>query len=280
MSDLCFTVPQMSFEEMQSLGSDYWKQKLYQYNLIVVYDIQLERKQFAKLSELFGEPWPTEVYKLNGESVDADGVVDWSDKTRLKKIPLPWHQDSPTIPEYRTPIRLLYSVKIPDSESGKIINIDTVRFIESLSSFRLEQLENIEVCFKHLSDETQLYWYPLISVNKVTGKRGLNLNAIDIDLDYEGLKKHSNYRPGNTHIIAAREVSTGKSVSMSFLADLIKECNEMPGNRFEHSWYEGQLMVVSNLDQLHYRTAINEDVEEERLIFRKTVFHDYQRKGK
>ena len=259
-----------------SLGTEYCKEKLYQYNLIIVYDIHLERLQFAKLTELFGTPWPAKVYELNGENVDTDGVVDWSDKTRLKKMPLPWHQDSPTLPQYRTPIRLLYSVNIPDPNSGYIVNMDTVRFVSSMSDEELNNIKKIEVCFKHLQDPNQKHWYPLIVKNQVTGSQSLNLNAIDIDLDYEGLKKHKDYKPGNTHIVDARNKETGEKVSMLFLADLIKRCNEIPENRFEHRWKNNQLMIVSNLDQLHYRSAINEDIEEERLIWRKTVFHDYQ----
>lgn len=271
-----FKVSDTSVDEILDLGADYWKSKLYTYNTIIVDKIHLNKNEFNRVSALFGTPWPESVYLIHGESLsDKDnGLVNWDHDKGLKTNSLPWHQDNPWHPEYRFPIRILYSLLVEDSSSGILSFMDTVRYYESLDNSTKELYNNWELLIHDYRNTEVKFWYPFVQQNPVTGEKHLLINAIDIDVDFFGLKKSTMYEKGKTHIIAARNKFTHEEIKLEELAEEYKKCVNFSDNIYHHHWTKNQIVVFSNLNVVHCRSSLKEGVK--RLMYRKTLFHDYQ----
>lgn len=265
----------ITYAEIMAYGANYWKKQMYAHNVVIIDGVDLTRHQFTDVSTMFGNPWPRSMYELHGESLHELDVVNWSDKTGFKKVSIPWHQDNPYHLEWNHPVRILYSVNIPDSSTGILSFTDTSAFFNSLSYAEQQTLENWEIKVQFYKDKNIFNWVSLVQLNPVTGVKHLRLNAIDIDVDFDGLRKHSGYIPGNTHIVGARRKDDHTAIGMDSLADIIIRCTQLNGNIYHHRWAKNQIVVVSNLNVLHARSAIS-DTSEERLHYRKTLFHDYQ----
>lgn len=271
-----YKVGSTSLEEILELGPEFWKSKLYQHNTVIIDDINIDKDGFNKLSNLFGQPWPKELYQLHGESLsDPDQlVVDWNHNTGLKTLSLPWHQDNPWHPEYRFPIRIIYSLEIEDSTSGVLTFSDTAEYYKSLDHSTKQLYNSWELLVHDYRNPDRKFWYPFVQTNPVTGEHHLLINALDVDIDFFGLQKSAAYQKGKTHIISARNKFTNEEFDLNIIGEEYKKCINFSDNIYHHYWTANQIVVFSNLNVVHTRTALRENVK--RIMYRKTLFHDYQ----
>ena len=265
----------LAFNDIISKGTIFWKDIMYKHNVVLFEDIELSREQFGTVSDLFGHNWSKEIYELYAESHEKDNITNWSNRTGLKNTPLPWHRDMPFHESWCAPIRVLYSVSIPENKGGHLGYTDTSLLYDSLMQEEKNYFENLEVEITFYKDTNIRRWEDFILTNPVTNRKFFNVNAFDKNVDFYGLKKREDYIPGKTAIQSIRKKDTKKIVPLDVIVDVVKRSMKL--NFFEHRWKENQFLVTTNLDYIHCRTAIEES-EKERLLWRRTVFHDYQYK--
>jgi alpha-ketoglutarate-dependent taurine dioxygenase len=270
-----YKVGGLTSDKILELGPEFWKSKLYQHNTIIIDDIVLDKNSFNDVAKLFGVPWPEELYALHGEALSdrENKIVNWNHNTGLKTSSLPWHQDNPWHPVYRFPIRILYSIEVEDSTSGILTFADTVNYYQSLDSETQERYNSWELLVHDYRNPEIHFWYPFVQSNLVTGEMHLLINAIDIDVDFFGLRKSNIYQKGKTHVLAVRDKFTHADVGLEKLAQAYINCLEF-GQWYHHHWKSNQIVVFSNLNVVHSRSSLADNVK--RLMYRKTMFHDYQ----
>jgi alpha-ketoglutarate-dependent taurine dioxygenase len=271
-----FKVGKTNVDEVLSLGPTFWKNKLYTHNNIIIDGIKLDKSSFNEVSNLFGNPWPEELYLLHSESLsDKENIiVNWNHDTGLRLQSLPWHQDNPWNPIFRFPIRTLYSLEVEDPDSGILSFVDTVDFYNNLDVETKNFYNNLEILVHDYRNPERKHWYPFVQKNLVTGESHLLINAIDLDINFFGFKKSKEYKKGKTHIIAARNKLSQEEFKLEHLADEFIKCVSCSKEIYNHKWKENQLVVFSNLNVIHCRTGLKENAR--RIMYRRTIFHDYQ----
>jgi alpha-ketoglutarate-dependent taurine dioxygenase len=266
---------ELSFDDIVQYGESFWKDVMYKHNVVLFENIDLDRGQFAVVSDLFGHNWTKDIYDLYAESYEEDEITDWSNRTGLKNTPLPWHRDMPFHEKWCAPIRVLYSASIPENKGGHLGYTNTAVLYDNLTEKEQSYFENLEVEITFYKNTDIRRWEDFILINPITGQKFFNVNAFDKDVDFYGLRKRKDYIPGKTAIQSIRKKDTKEVVSLDIITDVVKSSVSL--DFFEHQWKEKQFLVTTNLDYVHCRTEI-EECEKERLLWRRTLFHDYQYK--
>ncbi len=265
----------MSCQQALSIDSKHWQDLLYKVNVIVIDHIDLTRESFYQLSLKFGIPWSKELHHLHGETIEEDMVVNWSDKSGLKKVCIPWHTDNSWHPTWRNPIRMLYGVAIPDPNSGCLNYLNlSYAYEHVLDDLEKEEIKNWQVLVQDYKNKNIQYWYPLIQKNPVSGKKSIFITAMDINSPEFGFTKAPGYQKGNTFLLKIKD-QHGNERPLSFLVEYAKKCMKIKGCFFEQKWKPKMLQIISNLDMVHCRTTLS-DIEDERMIWRKTIAHYFQ----
>ncbi|MCJ8276852.1 MAG: TauD/TfdA family dioxygenase [Bdellovibrionales bacterium] len=265
----------LSFESLMSISKEDWRQLLYDKNIIIIENIEMNKAEFVEFSHKLGRPWLQPLYVLHGEKMEDDGVVNWSDQTGLKKRPLPWHTDNPWHPEWKNPIRILYSRQIPDPESGVLHYLDLAHFLNHfMSAEEMNWLSQFKVLIQDYRKKERKYWYPLVYSNPVSGRISLHYTAMDLDSSIFGLQKEPDYKKGETFLLKI-ESSSGEQLPLNYLSEYIKRSLETEGCHFYQKWAPNMIQIMSNLDSAHMRTRVSESPLE-RKIWRKTIAHEYQ----
>ena len=267
-----------NYSQLMSATKASWKNLLYDRNIIIIENISLDRKQLVEFSFKLGCPWLKTLYQLHGESIEADGVVNWSDKTGIKKKSLPWHTDNSWHPIWRNPIRVLYGKQIPDPGSGVIhyLNLSYV-FNHLLSNEEKNWLSQFKVLIQDYRQKERKFWYPLVKNNPINGRKSLCITAMDYNSKIFGLQKESDYEKGNTFLLKVAN-SLGEELSLQYLSEYIQKSMNIDDCYFHQHWTPNMIQIISNLDSVHLRTRISNN-DTERVIWRKTIAHDYQVKN-
>ena len=264
-----------SFQEMMLFSKDFWKDLLYKSNIIIINSVSLSEEQFVQFSHQLGTPWTQAIYRLHGENMEANGIVYWSDKSGLHKKALCWHKDNSWSSKWRHPIRILFSVRIPDKNSGIIHYLDTSYIYNNiLSSKEKNRLSEYQVLIQDYKNKQRRFLYPLVQQNPISKKKSLFITAMDFNENFFGLKKDINYIKGNTFLLKVLHPS-GKELPLKYLVEYIKSTMKIKGCHFYKKWNKNTLQIISNLDVIHMRTKISNHPSE-RLIWRKTIAHDFQ----
>ncbi|MCZ0932379.1 MAG: TauD/TfdA family dioxygenase [Oligoflexia bacterium] len=267
-------IENISFDEMIKISKEKWKQILYDRNIIVIKDIDLSEEEFVKFSYKLGAPWGHKHYELHGERMESNGIVDWNDQSGLYKKSICWHRDN-SWSKWRHPVRILYSIQIPDENSGILFYLD-LRYIFNnlLSKEKQNWLNDHFVVVQNYRNKTQKFYYPLVETNPVTGQKSLFITAMDVDSNVFGLKKDKTYKKGNTFLLKVIHKS-GKELSLNYLVEYIEETMKIKECFFYQKWKPNMIQIMSNLDTAHMRTEISNHPKT-RLLWRKTIAHDFQ----
>ena len=264
-----------SFDEMISFSKKKWQKLLYNNNVIIINDVNLSEKEFVKFSYKLGIPWSHEHYKLHGEKMEDNGIINWNDQSGLYKRMLCWHKDNSWHPKWRHPIRILYSVQIPDEQSGILHYLDLRYIFNNLLSKKEQQwLNDHHVLIQNYKNKSQRFFYPLIEVNPITRQKSLFITAMDIDSNIFGLKKNALYQKGDTFLLKVVHKS-GKELSLNYLVEYIQETMKIKECFFYKKWKPNMIQIISNLDIVHMRTEIS-NLSRMRSLWRKTIAHHFQ----
>ena len=260
--------------DLINIPRKFWQTLLYRHNVIVIDPVSLNKEQYIHLCCKFGCPWKESLYDLHQEDIGHDGIIKWSDQGELGKRSLPWHVDNSWHPRWRHPIRVLYAISIPDSQSGVLHHLDLTTLYGRLPDSEKKWLSGFKVLIQNFKNQQIRHWYPLVQRNPVTGKKGLNITAMDLDVNIFGLKKEPDYVSGNTFLLEVCS-DQGEKLPLEYLAEYIQKSMELRHCHFFRPWSPGMIQVISNLDGVHTRTRISDGLGE-RLHWRKTMAHDFQ----
>ena len=263
-----------SFDEMISIQKK-WQELLYRNNVIIVENINLSEEKFVKFSHYLGTPWNQEQYRLHGEIMEDNEIVNWNDRSGLYKKALCWHKDNSWSPKWRHPIRMLYSIQIPDKNSGVLHYLDLRYIFNNLLSKKEQNwLSDHHVLIQNYKNKSQKFLYPLVQINPITGHKSLFITAMDIDSNVFGLKKDRLYKKGHTFLLKIIHKS-GKELSLNYLVEYIQATMKIKECFFYYKWKPSMIQIISNLDTVHMRTKISNHTKM-RVLWRKTIAHDFQ----
>jgi len=247
----------------KSRKNGYWFQR----------NIDMTREQFYEFCSFVSKPWSVEVHKIHTETVNDNEIVDWSSKTRFGSVSIPWHADNPWHKSYRFPLRAFYAVNIPDPEDGALAMLNITDWFEDLPEERKEYFRGLRVLTQDYKGGCQPFWSSFVKKHPVTGKESFYWGAMRVPGNTYGLQNDEGVPPPRFSFTMAIEKPNRDLVEP---AEINEWFSSMMSDKYLyiHKWQKGDLLVLDNWVNLHYRGTIT--TTEERILWRKTLFQPWQ----
>jgi alpha-ketoglutarate-dependent taurine dioxygenase len=266
-------------DEAISMGAGYWKQAMYDRRVVVLRNPDATMEQYWKWCACFGKPWTATQYQRMRETytkISVDGQPQYlglfSNKisARLADKGMVWHADNPDLGERSLPMRALRMAQCPNPEHG-------------LTGFL-----NVELAWKSLPDDVKATWrtrkveqqswyqigtefeiYPAVKVHPITGIESPRAN----DWCVAGTDRNNRWIHD---VIGADDSRLGGQE----MGDLIGMMEKVPNCIWYHKWMEGDVIIYDNHAFVHNRTPLKLEPNQERLLWRMNIDHDFEFKWK
>lgn len=251
-----FTEPKIIEEKIQNLTSDNIKNLTKKYPLLLFKNQNLTQEDLKQNSYKFGEPFIEEflkdLYSEDFKSNFDQYIVPLSSSGILGNEYLEWHKDNIFIKESTG--RLLYSVSIPDNNSGKTCWADTIKIFKLLPDDIKNDLIDVEVMYDFNTNGKS-------HIKKEVWKKAV----VDINGDFS-----LNLSAWMSHIPVIKVKNINNDYFNSIIQYIDKEFLSNKNFIYEHSWSENELIYFNNLSTIHKREKID-STGKERLLYRLTV---------
>lgn len=236
--------------------------------------IEMTRLEFLEFCNFIGTSWTKEIHNIHKETWSEDEIIDWSNKAFFKGASIPWHADNPYHPDYKFPLRLFYAKSIPRPKDDIIWFLNITNWFEDLPEERKEFFRSLKVLTQDYKGGWQPFWSSLVKIHPITGKESFYWGAMAIKSNVFGVECDEGLRfPHFSYTMAVqkpnRELISHEEISSWF--------GEMVNDKYMHghNWNEGDILIMDNWVSLHY--IGNQDYEEERLLWRKSVLQPWQK---
>jgi len=236
-------------------------------------NVNLTKQEFFEFCSSVTTPWSAEIHKIHTETLNEDQVVDWSSKTRFGSMSIPWHADNPWHEKYRFPLRAFYAVDIPDPNDGEIYFLNITKWFEDQPDDTKEYLRSLQVLTQDYKNGCQPFWSSFIKTHPITGKESFYWGAMRVDSKVFGLAPDEGVPAPRFSFTMAiqkpnRDLVLDDEISSWF--------NSMMTYKYlhRHNWNNGDLLILDNWVNLHYRGTIKDS--RERLLWRKTLLQPWQ----
>ena len=250
----------------------YWRDMMYDRQLIVFKRMKFTKGNYAKLCASFGRLWGENDYLYSHEKTEPVIVKNFkfvispiSNKIsgKLGMNEMKWHSDIPNKIDKPFPMRSIWMVNNPHPDSGLTSWLNIEHGIKYLPEELKSQIPNIKIIQQSWwKKDSDVQEHDFIKIHPITKQPSLRLNFFCDD-----------ERNINDAWIKSVKVHGEEQIPKPVLGPYLKNLQQQKELVYTHKWDEFDIIIYDNWPFVHNRTKLEFDSELERLMYRTNIDH-------